>query len=393
MATAAVRANAAPALEAGLIGVRVGEFEPPFVTTVDGQKLLNFSHCCYLETSTHPAVVDAAVEATRTYGVQLSVSPTYMAVDLYDELAGRLAEVTGRVAVVASTTTLGHFGTLPGLVDPDSLVVVDRQAHNSLQMTCRMLAGSGVEVTHILHSDLEALESLVASAPGRPVWYVADGVYSMFGDVAPFAGLRELADRYENLWIYLDDAHGLGWSGLNGRGLALEALGDHPRVVVIAGLSKSWGAGGAVVALPSEELAAKARFSPGPFMFSGPLKPAELGAAIASADLHLSAALDTRRSHLYALMDHVRREAARLGLQLVDDADTPIFFVRVGDADRAIATAERLRLDGFFVNVSAYPVVPRNQAGIRFTLTSALTTGQVSDMLAALAGHVSSLVA
>lgn len=390
LAHARFREGASVARELGLVRVRVSEVSPPYVVTSDGRRLTNFASCCYLETATHPDVVGASLSATERFGTQFSISPTYMGVDLYSVLESKMAEIAGSPVVVAATTTLAHFGALPALVPADALVVVDRQAHNSLQMASRLLAGSGVEVCHIPHSDLSALADLVAANASRPVWYVADGVYSMFGDVAPYDELAELADRFENLWLYLDDAHGVGWSGVRGRGGAADAFAGHPRAVVVLGLAKSWGSGGAAVAVPSVEVAEEVLLSPTPFVFSGPLKPSELGAAVASADWHLSAEREVAAGRLAELVAHTFAEADRLGLEVMDRSPTPIFFVRVGETERAFELGARLLAEGFYVNVSGFPVVPRGKAGIRFTISTALTEELISDMLACLRRSLSS---
>lgn len=375
------RAGAAAAQELGLIRVRVSDVDPPFVTTSDGRRLLNFASCCYLETAYRPEVLEASLAATRRFGTQLSLSPTYMAVDLYDTLTEKVSSIVGTPVVIAATTTLGHFGALPGLVPSGALVVVDRQAHNSLQMASRLLAGSGYEVTHVPHSDLEALESLAVSDASRPVWYVADGVYSMFGDEAPYEDLLALLGRHENLWVYVDDAHGVGWSGVRGRGRAADFFAGHPRAVLALGLSKSWGSGGAAISLPSFDMVEAVLSSPSPFVFSGPLKPAELGAGVASADFHLSDAYLPAADRLQQLIDHTIAETDRLGLDLVDRTRTPIFFLRVGETSAALELGSKLLVQGFYVNVSAFPVVPRGQAGIRFTVTTALTEDLITNML------------
>lgn len=388
-----LRAGATKAAELGLLGVRVSEVDPPYVTTADGRRLINYASCCYLETATRPAIIAASQKAAAAYGTQLSLSPTYMALDLYDHLTAELERICSRPVAVASTTTLGHFGTIPALITGDAICVVDRQAHNSLQMATRLLVASGVELTHVAHNDLDALASIAAENPDRAVWYVCDGVYSMFGDTAPYAELRALADRLPNLWVYMDDAHGTGWSGKDGRGEALDWFWDHPRTVVALSLNKSWGTGGGAITFPTEEMRAEAVMSPSPFVFSGPLKPSELAAGVASAAYHQSEGRAGDVERLHRLIRHVITEADRLGLDLVDRTPTPIFFVKVGETDAATGAAARLVAEGKYVNASAFPVVPRGQAGVRFTVTTALTEELITDLLARLAEVVSETTA
>ena len=112
------------------------------------------------------------------------------------------------------------------------------------------------------------------------IWYMADGVYSMFADLAPFAQLKELLDRYPQLHLYIDDSHGVSWAGRHGRGPALDALAGHPRVVVACSLNKSFASAGGAIVFPDPEMRRLVRTSGGPMIFSGPVQPPLLGAAI-----------------------------------------------------------------------------------------------------------------
>ncbi|HDH24877.1 MAG TPA: aminotransferase class I/II-fold pyridoxal phosphate-dependent enzyme, partial [Actinobacteria bacterium] len=110
----------------------------------------------------------------------------------------------------------------------------------------------------------------------------------MFGDLAPVREISTLMDRFANLHVYFDDAHGFGWAGLHGRGYVLGEVSIRERMVVAGSLSKSIGAGGGALVFPDEKTARRVRTLGGTMTFSGPLHPAELGAALASADIHLS---------------------------------------------------------------------------------------------------------
>ena len=115
-------------------------------------------------------------------------------------------------------------------------MLLDHQVHASVQMAANQLRVKGTTVELVRHNNMERLEAMIerlATAHDR-IWYMADGVYSMFADLAPFAELRELLDRHPQLRLYVDDSHGVGWAGTHGRGPALEVLGGHPRVIVAA---------------------------------------------------------------------------------------------------------------------------------------------------------------
>ena len=180
--------------------------------------------------------------------------------------------------VVAQTTTLAHLAALPILVGKDDAVVCDQMVHNSVQAVLPTLAAAGTTCRFVRHNRMDRLDQLVGvlAAEHRRVWYLADGVYSMHGDVAPLDQLRELASRHDRLWLYIDDAHGVSWSGRHGRGTVLGNGGAPPRTVMVASLAKAFSAGGAVIVTPDAETARFIRTCGSTLIFSG---PAAAGAA------------------------------------------------------------------------------------------------------------------
>jgi 7-keto-8-aminopelargonate synthetase-like enzyme len=213
---------------------------------LDGRSLLNFGSCSYLGLELDVRMRDGVCAAVQRYGTQFSSSRSYLSVAPYAELEARLEEMFGRHVLVAPSTTLGHLAALPVLVGSADAVVLDQQVHHSVRMAANQLRVQGTRVEVIRHNRLDRLERAIERlAPQhRRVWYLADGVYSMYADLAPFDELRAMLDRHETLHLYLDDSHGVGWAGRHGRGLALEALRMHERLVVVASLNKSFAACG-----------------------------------------------------------------------------------------------------------------------------------------------------
>ena len=121
---------------------------------------------------------------------------------------------------------MGHATALPVVVGSRDAVIVDQQVHHSVQMAVNHLRAQGTAVEMIRHSDIDELEAAIERTKSHPhVWYLADGVYSMHGDLAPLTALQELMSRSERLHLYLDDSHGVSWSGRHGRGTL---FGDGP---------------------------------------------------------------------------------------------------------------------------------------------------------------------
>ena len=391
-----VRKRMGQAVEGGLIRLRVDEQSRDSRTLrVRGRDLVNFGSCGYLGLNTDERLIDGAKQAVDRYGPVFSSSSAYTSVDLYTDLEHRLGKIFDSERVlVPTTTTLGHLSVLPVLVSPDDLVIMDHQVHASVQLTTQVLRGLGADVRDIPHNDIEILHQLLTDEAHRHphVWYLADGIYSMYGDTAPVKQVGALLDAFENLYVYFDDAHGVGWRGEHGMGHVLTEIGHHDRLVLIGSLAKSWGAGGSVLVLPSDAMAERVLLAGATFTFSGPLHPAELGAAVAAADIHLSPERDEREDALFGKIDFVRRRLAEAQIPAVSLARTPIWFVRVGELGNAIELGRRLMEDGYYANLSGFPVVPQGMDGIRFTTTLFQSDDDIAGFMDTLERNIEGLV-
>ncbi len=358
--------------------------------TIHGKSVVNFGHCCYLGLNTDERLKQAAIEAVRHYGVSYSSSPAYTAVPLYSELEELMSRIVDAHVVLPTTTTLGHLAALPVLVAPDDPVLMDAQAHASLQLAADVLRGRGSEVSLLPHNDLQALERAVSKAAETHdrVWYIADGVYSMHGDTAPVKEITALLDRHPELHVYYDDAHGFGWQGLHGRGHVLNEVPFHPRTVVSAGLSKSFGSGGAVLAFPDHDDARRVQLCGTTLNFSGPIHQAVLNAAIASARIHLSPEHEELQARMRAQIELTKTELVRHQLPVLSVASTPIWYVRLGAPDRVAEGARRVFEDGFYVNVASYPVASLKHGGLRFMNSLQHSDDQILSLIDSLARHV-----
>jgi 7-keto-8-aminopelargonate synthetase-like enzyme len=284
---------------------------------------------------------------------------------------------------------LGHVATLPVLVGPQDAVIVDQQVHQSVQMAVDHLRCQGTVIKVIRHSDVSQLEAALAQYAGHPrIWYLADGVYSMYADIAPLEQLGALLQREERLHLYIDDSHGAGWTGRHGRGPTLDRLGSHERLVVAASLCKSFAAGGAAVVFPNAELKRRVRAVGGPMIFSGPVQPPMLGAALASARLHLSSELDDLQRALRDRIELCTRLLSEHNIALASNDGTPICFVPIGRPALAREVARRLLDEGFFTNVATYPAVPLRKAGVRFMLTLHHRPADIQHLVGALSRHL-----
>lgn len=378
-------------VKAGLTRLRTQDdaIEDPFIT-VNDQRLIDFGSCSYLALNRDPRLVEAARSAVKSFGTSHSSSTMYTSIGLYDDLEDRLRKIFRAEVAVAPTTTLAHLAALPVLAGPGDLAIMDKQSHASLHLAATVLVGNGTAVETVDHIDIGALRSRLEQTAGsyNKVWYIADGLYSMHGDLAPIDQLAPLLDDFPNLHLYLDDAHAFGWKGLHGVGHTLAEMDIHERLVVAAGFAKSFGTTGAVLAFGDPDLANRVLLCGAPFTFSGPLQPATLGASVASADIHLSSEHAMLQAELMRKIELARKLLLENRLPVVDLAATPIWFVRIGAVDDVLDVLRKLMDDGYYVNPSAYPAVPLGDGGIRFTQTLHQSDEQLQGLIEAMARYI-----
>ncbi|HOI52752.1 MAG TPA: aminotransferase class I/II-fold pyridoxal phosphate-dependent enzyme, partial [Azonexus sp.] len=230
------------------------------------------------------------------------------------------------------------------------------------------------------HADLAALERLLAASPARTKLIVSDTVFSMDGDLAPLPALHALAERYD-AWLVLDDAHGFGVLGPQGRGsLAHFGLPADPRILLMGTLGKAAGVGGAFVAgsaLAIDYLRNKARS----YIFTTAAPPAI--ACALSASLDLIATGDALRANLFARIAQLRDGLAGLPWHL-PASPTAIQPLIVGDNAAALALARRLWEKGLWVPAIRPPTVPQGTARLRISVSAAHTEADIAALIGAL---------
>lgn len=341
--------------------------------TVDGRKLENYASCSYLGLEQRAELFQASVEAMRKFGTQFSSSKTFISVSLFEDLQSLYSQIFETEHVVlASTTTLAHQAAVPIIVDDCDLVVVDKKAHNSIHVATDLLLKRNVEKLEVTSNDMVELEEILEKNRSRKgkVWYFGDGIYSMSGAPADLESLENLRNKYENLHLYIDDAHGMTWAGKNGCGFVLSRLKDRKRTIVAVSHSKAFGSAGGSLIFTDPEEAFNVRHLGAPLIFSVATPPAVLGASLASAQLHLSGEIGKLQLRLSENIEFLNHRMTANGIRLDSVARTPIFFVRVGSNKDTTAAHTRLMEKGFYTNPSIFPAVARGEGGIRFTVTA-----------------------
>ena len=356
---------------------------------LQSRERMNFGSCSYLGLEQHPALIEGVIQAVQNFGTQFSSSRTYLSLGLYKELESLLQAMFDQPAIVSASTTLGHLSALPVLIRQGDAVILDHQVHASVQSSAQLLRAQGIPIHVIRHNNMAALEEQIQQlkANHRHIWYLADGVYSMYGDMAPLNELVALLDTYDQFHLYIDDAHGMSWTGARGVGYVRSRMVQHPKMVLAVSLNKAFAAAGGALIFPNEEMAHKVRKCGGTFIFSGPIQPPMLGAAIASARLHVSGVIEHYQQELSDLVNHTNRRIAEWGLPQFQVTDAPLFFIPIGKPNVTWNVVQRIFEDGFYTNTASFPATPMQKGGMRFTVNRNLTTEDIDQLLERLAYH------
>jgi 7-keto-8-aminopelargonate synthetase-like enzyme len=354
---------------------------------VKGKEYNYFASCSYMGLETDPRLKKASIEAIEKFGTQFSCSRTSAQLGMYEELESLLGEIFGKPTLLAATTTLGHASTIPIMIAPTDAVLVDAQTHNSVKNAVQMVKPDGVVVETIKHNRMDYLETRIQILRQNhdKIWYMLDGIYSMLGDPAPLEDLKVLLDRYEQLHLYVDDAHGMGWTGKHGRGYTLSKMEFHPRMILTSSLAKAFGSSGGALVFNDEKSKEFVRNCGSSLIFSGPIQPAVLAASIASAKIHLTDEIDAMQNELYERMFYFNQNAVRLGLPLVSTDMNPIKFIGTGSHAIGYKLSQYLMNEGFFVNFITFPIVPNKFTGLRIVLTRHHTIEEIGKLLNAIA--------
>ena len=346
------------------------------VVVVGGQRLVNFSSNDYLGLAADPRLARAAARALEVRGTGAGASRLVVGdTEAHHALERAAAEMLGaEAALLFNSGYAANLGILQALCGPEDVIFSDALNHASMVDGCRL---SRARTVVYPHADAGALERLLEAAGGRRKLVCTDAVFSMDGDHAPLRELVEVCRRH-GAALVVDEAHALGVLGARGLGLC-EALGVDVDVRM-ATLGKALGAFGAFAACSAEVaelLVNRAR----PLVFSTAL-PAALCAAGEEA-ISVMRAEPGRRE---ALWRNIRRMAEGLrALGAPVEARSAIFPLVLGEPERALEVAAKLRARGVLVKPIRPPTVPKGTSRLRFTVTAAHSEAQIDRALEALA--------
>ncbi|MHB1854024.1 MAG: glycine C-acetyltransferase [Acidimicrobiales bacterium] len=355
---------------------------------VDGQRLINLSSNNYLGLNTHPRLEEAAILATRKWGAGSGAVRTIAGtMAIHEELEQRLAEFKGtEAALTLQSGYTANLAVLGGVLGEADAVVSDALNHASI------IDGIRLTKAHrylFPHRDMGALEERLEEARRdgrRRVLVVTDGVFSMDGDIAP---LPEIVARAEaaGAAVMVDDAHGSGVLGRNGRG-SVDHFHLEGRVAIQVGtLSKAIGVLGGYAA-GSQELRDTLIHLGRPFLFSTSHPPAVVASCIAA--LEVMQEEPERQERLWENTRYFKAGLEGLGFDC-GHSETPITPVIVGEASSAMALSDELRRRGVFAQGLGFPTVPKDKGRVRTIVTASHSREQLDRALEAFAGAAGAL--
>lgn len=357
---------------------------------VNNKTMANFGTCGYLGLEIHPKIIQKTIEYTQRFGTQFSVSRTYITSKQNKYLEFLLSEIFNKKQVIVYTsTTLAHIGVLPIVVGQNDAIILDQQSHISIQNAAQLMAQKGVPVDIVRHSNMEMLEYKLKSLQDKfdKVWYMIDGVYSMYGDIAPINEINLLMQKYPKLHLYVDDAHGMSWYGRHGCGRIFESCELNERTIYVTTMAKGFGAMGGIVVFPSDDWYKKVIIHGGPLAYSHPLPPPMLGASIASAEIHLSSEILELQASFQEKLNYTKELIENSNLPLISNPETPIFFVGTGQPNVGYNLNHKILNDGFYVTIGIFPGVPIKNTGLRFTINNHLSKPQIKGFIESLKTH------
>ena len=352
------------------------ESEQSTVVKINGKDVLMFGSNSYLGLANDPRLKEAAIEAIKKYGTSCSGSRFLNGtLDIHVALEEKLAALVGKEAAVCFSTGFQvNLGVVSALCGRNDYLLLDSLDHASIIEGSRLSFG---KVWKYNHNDMNSLEAkLKLCNPDCVKLIVADGIFSMEGDIVPLPEMVALAERYD-ADIMIDDAHSLGVLGHQGRGTA-DHFGLTDKVDLIMGtFSKSFGSLGGFIASDADTIN-YLKHNARSLILSASMPPSNVAAVSKAIDIMVDE--PERIQHLWDVSNYARNQFKERGFD-TGRSETPIIPLLVRDSEKAFRICSRLLEDGVFVTPAVAPAVPEDDALIRFALMATHTFDQVDEAI------------
>ena len=342
--------------------------------SIEGRKYLSFCSNDYLGLSNHPELVKAVCEGAIRYGVGAGASHLVVGHhSSHHRLEEALAYFTGFPrALLFSSGYMANVGVVTALVGYGDAVFTDKLNHASLNDAALL---SRAKLIRYPHLDLAILEQRLAVSQAKCKLVMTDAVFSMDGDIAPVTKLLALCEKYD-AWLLLDDAHGFGVLGQQGRGVVSRFNISSPRIIYMATLGKAAGVFGAFVAGESEIIELLIQYARS-YIYTTATPPLLSHAVLKS--LALIEREEWRRKKLIQLTECLKKELQSLRWKLLFSV-TPIQPVIIGGGSEVVQISNALREQGFLIPAIRPPTVPQGSARLRISLSASHSIEDVKQL-------------
>jgi len=346
------------------------------VVQMEGRRTIMIGSNNYLGLTAEPEVIQAGIDALNKYGTGCSGSRFLNGtLDIHVQFEKELAEFLKKDDVLTfSTGFQSNLGIISAIAGRNDIILCDKENHASIYDGCRL---SYARMVRYEHSDMEDLENKLKEIPeDKGILIITDGVFSMSGEICKLPKIVELAKKY-GARIMVDDSHGLGVLGKNGRGTA-EHFGLENEVDIYMGtFSKSLASLGGYMAA-SQRVIDFVRHTSRPYIFSASMTPASAACALAS--LRILKAHPERVKALTDISNYMREGLKKLGVKVIDST-TPIIPIYVYEDEKAFIACKLLLERGVYVNPVISPATPVGQALLRTSYTATHTKEQMDEAM------------
>ncbi|MDX6519687.1 MAG: hypothetical protein QOF08_292 [Gaiellales bacterium] len=354
--------------------------------------LADFASCNYLGFDLDREIIDSVPAYLDAWGTHPSWSRLLGSPVLYEEIEGRLTELLGcEDSLVLPTITHIHTAVIPILAGSGT-IFLDSRAHKTIYDGCQVARAHGARVERFQFEDPADLERLLRTNPAHPRLVCMDGVNSMTGNAPDLHEFARVAREHDAL-LYVDDAHGFGVIGerspdelcsygRRGNSLVRHLGESYDGVVLVGGFSKAYSSLLAFIACPSD-IKNMLKVAAPPYLYSGPSPIASLATVLSGMDVNESRG-DALRADISAKTARVLECLERVGAATPNRSGFPVIEIPIAHHEQ-IAEVGRMLFDrGIYVTMAVYPLVPRDEVGVRVQVTAANSDSEVDRLILAL---------
>ena len=354
--------------------------------------LADFASCNYLGFDLDREIIDAVPAYLDAWGTHPSWSRLLGSPVLYEQIEARLTELLGSEdSLVLPTITHIHTSVIPVLAGSGT-ILLDSRAHKTIYDGCQVARSHGATVKRFRFEDPDDLDRLLRESDAEPRMVCMDGVNSMTGNAPDLHAFARVAREHEAL-LYVDDAHGFGVIGerapdelcpygRRGNSLVRHVGESYDNLLLVGGFSKSYSSLAAFIACPTQ-LKDMLKVAAPPYLYSGPSPVASLATVLAGFDVNERRG-DELRASIWDKTNRVLDCLERVGAHTPNHSGLPIVEVPVAHHERIGEVGSLLFERGIYVTLAAYPLVPRDEVGIRVQITAANTDAEIDRLVLAL---------